>query len=61
MTRNNNRITPAERTILRDLARRVAEVACLPVQEQRRRQWKRHNSLQSERQMIWLSPEGSWR
>jgi len=54
-------ITTAERTTLRDLARRVAEVACLPVQEQRRRQWKRHNSLKSKRPMIWISPEGSWR
>ncbi len=54
-------ITPEERTILRDLAKRVAEIACLPIQEQRLRQWKLHNSLQSREPMIWLSPEGSWR
>lgn len=54
-------ISASERTVLRDLAKRVAEIACLPVQEQRRRQWKLHNSLKSKRVMIWLSPEGSWR
>ncbi len=57
----HNGITPAERTILRDLAKRVADVACLPIQEQRRQQWKRHNSLASKKPMIWLSPEGAWR
>jgi hypothetical protein len=54
-------IGEAERTILRDLAGRVAEVACLPIQERRRKQWKQHNSLASKQPMIWLSPEGSWR
>lgn len=54
-------ISSSERTVLRDLAKRVAEIACLPIQEQRRRQWKQHNSLQHRRPMIWLSPEGSWR
>ena len=51
----------AERTILRDLAKRVAEIACLPIQGRRRQQWKLHNSLRSKQPMIWLSPEGAWR
>jgi len=51
----------ADRTILRDLARRVADIACLPIQQQRRQQWKLHNSLKSRKPMIWISPEGSWR
>lgn len=54
-------ITTAERSVLRDLAKRVAEIACLPIQEQRRKQWKLHNSLKSKQPMIWLSPEGAWR
>ncbi len=58
---DNNTITSPERTILRDLARRVAEVACLPIQQRRRQAWKLHNSLKSRQPMIWLSPEGSWR
>lgn len=49
-----------DRTILRDLARRVAEIAALPEMEQRRQQWKRHNRLQAGRPMILIFPEGSW-
>ncbi len=47
--------------ILRELARRVAEIAALPVQEERRRMWKRHHALQRVRPMILVFPEGSWR
>jgi hypothetical protein len=54
-------IGAAERTTLRDLAKRVAEIASLPIQQQRRQEWKLHNSLRSKRSMIWLSPEGAWR
>jgi hypothetical protein len=50
-----------DRTILRDLAKRVAEVAALPVQSERRELWKRHNSLKPARPMILIFPEGSWR
>ena len=46
--------------IVRDLARRVAEVAAFPVMEERRRQWYRHNALQPGKPMIFCSPEGSW-
>jgi len=49
-----------DRTILRDLAKRVADVAALPVQAERRDLWKRHNSLHPQRAMILLFPEGSW-
>ena len=49
-----------DRTILRDLAMRVAEIAALPAQEERRRLWKAHNSLKPERPMILLFPEGGW-
>ncbi len=58
---DDNGIGTAERTILRDLAKRVAEVARLPIQDQRRQAWKLHNSLKSGRPMIWFSPEGAWR
>ncbi len=55
------RVTPREETILRDLARRVRDIAALPVMEERRRLWKRHNSLRPLRPMILVFPEGSWR
>jgi hypothetical protein len=50
-----------DRQILRDLAKRVAQIAALPVQAERIRLWKRHNSLRPERPMILVFPEGSWR
>lgn len=53
-------IPAQDRTILRDLARRVAEIAALPEMEERRREWKRHNSLRHGRPMMLIFPEGSW-
>jgi len=49
-----------DRRVLRDLARRVAEIAELPVQAERRELWRKHNSLQPARPMILVFPEGSW-
>ena len=50
----------SDRTILRDAAKRVAEIAELPIQAERRDLWKKHNSLQPARPMILIFPEGSW-
>jgi len=50
-----------DRTILRDLAKRAAEIASLPVMAERRELWKRHNALERTRPMILVSPEGGWR
>ena len=50
-----------DRTILRDLATRVAEIASLPVMAARRSMWKKHNALERVRPMILVFPEGSWR
>ncbi|MBC7328245.1 hypothetical protein H5T87_09080 [bacterium] len=47
--------------IIRDLAKRVAEVAHLPRQEERARIWKKHNSLHRVRPLVLIFPEGSWR
>lgn len=49
-----------DRAILRKLAGRVADVASLPIQQERRELWARHNSLQAVRPMILIFPEGSW-
>ena len=54
-------ISKQERRLLRDLAKRVAEVAALPTMAERRRLWKRHNALRPVRPMILVFPEGSWR
>jgi len=53
--------THKERMILRDLAKRVAEVASLPEQAKRIRLWKQFNSLKPERPMVLAYPEGGWR
>ena len=46
--------------VLRELAERYAAIACLPVQEERRRSWKRLNDLQPERPLIWVN-EVCWK
>ena len=50
-----------DRTILRELATKVAEIANLPIQAQRIARWKRHNSLKSTEPMLLVFPEGAWR
>ncbi len=46
--------------ILRDLARRVAEIAADPIMEERRRLWTAHNSLRQKHPMMLIFPEGAW-
>ncbi len=54
-------IAQNDRRLLRELAKRVAEVAALPVQAERRELWRRHNRLERVRPMLLVFPEGSWR
>lgn len=53
-------IDPSDRSILRELAKRVRDVARLPVMAERRELWKKHNALRPVRPMILVFPEGSW-
>ena len=53
-------IPSADRAILQELGKRVAEIAGLPIQEERRTLWRAHNSLKPVRPMILLFPEGGW-
>lgn len=43
---------PTDRTILRDLAQRYVEVCNHPIQNDRRRLWRQHNSLKRTRPLI---------
>ena len=52
-------MTEKDRSILRDLAKRVAEIAALPVMAQRRADWVRHNKLERARPMILGILEGA--
>jgi hypothetical protein len=53
-------LTARDRETIRDLAKRVAEVAARPEQEQKRRLWTAHNGLKPTRPLVFCSPEGSW-
>ncbi len=56
-----SKTTEGDRTILRELAKRFAEIAGGDIQQERIRLWKRHNSLQPCRPLLLVFPEGSWR
>ncbi|NQT54218.1 hypothetical protein HQ576_19330, partial [bacterium] len=43
-----------DRQILRELGKRIADIAALPVQHQRRDLWARLNQLRSVMPMVWL-------
>lgn len=49
-------MTSKDRTIIRDTARRVAEIADMPIMAERREAWKKHNSLQSTHPMMLIFP-----
>jgi len=53
-------ISGPDRVILRDLASRVAEIASLSVQAERRELWRKHNDLRPTKPMILVFPEGAW-
>jgi hypothetical protein len=54
-------IPAADRTLLRDLAKRVAEIAAEDVQADRIALWTDHNSLRPTRPMMLIFPECGWR
>jgi hypothetical protein len=54
------KISQPERTLLRNLAKQVAEIAAAPEQALRREWWKRHNRLEKVKPMVLCFPEGSW-
>ena len=50
-----------DKTILQDLARKVAEIASLPVQEEKAEMWRRHNRLERVKPMVLFIMVGaSW-
>lgn len=53
-------INSEEKKIIRELAKKVADIAQLPVMSQRREMWKKHNGLQDTKPMILVFPEGAW-
>ncbi|NQT20403.1 MAG: hypothetical protein HQ592_11905 [Planctomycetes bacterium] len=53
-------ISQSDKRILRNAAMKVAEIASLPIQAERRELWKKHNGLGPVRPMILIFPEGSF-
>ena len=54
-------MTQKEKAHIRELAKRLAELANLPVMEERRKLWYAHNDLKTDQPVIDCSPEGAWR
>lgn len=46
--------------IIRDLAKRVADIAGLPEQSEKIRLWKACNDLKPERAMVYIDPQNGW-
>lgn len=53
-------ISPHDRLVLRDLAKRVAELAARPVEAEKRELWYRHNALEPTRPPVFCDPENGW-
>lgn len=50
-----------DKNIIRDLAKKAAEIAILPEQKEKVEIWMRHNRLEHIKPMVLIFPEGSWR
>ncbi len=53
-------IDAQELAVIRELAKRVAEIATEPVQQQIRELWTAHNRLDDTRPLIMCDPENGW-
>lgn len=53
-------MTAKDRTIIRELAKRIAEIAARPQQAEKREIWYAESSLRPIRPPVYCSPEGSW-
>ena len=53
-------ISQHDRLVLRELAKRVAELVARPVEAEKRELWYRHNALESTRPLVFCDPENGW-
>lgn len=53
-------ISQHDRQVLRDLAKRVAELAARPMESEKRELWYRHNALEPTRPLVFCDPENGW-
>ena len=52
--------TEKDRAIVRELAKKVMEIASLPVQDRKRAMWKKLNRLEQVRPMVWINEIPWW-
>lgn len=58
---HSNLVFPqSDRTILRELAQQVAQIASRPVMAEHRDLWYKHNQLEATRPLILCDPENGW-
>ena len=50
----------SEKDRLRELAKRVAEIAALPVQAEKAKLWEKHNGLKTSQPLVFIDPENGW-
>jgi hypothetical protein len=53
-------VSAKETARLRELARRVAEIAALPEQKRKAGLWRRHNDLETQEPVVFIDPENGW-
>ncbi len=58
--KENMTVSAGDKVILRELARKVAEIGNRPEQKQKAELWRRHNDLERVRPMVLIFPEGAW-
>jgi hypothetical protein len=56
----NFEINNKDRQILSELAKRVAEIAAQPLENEKMKLWTRHNELEPVRPLIFCDPENGW-
>lgn len=49
-----------EKAVLRELAKKVAELAAQPLQQQKAQRWKHHHALKVTAPLIFCDPEDAW-
>ncbi len=53
-------VEEADKKILKELARSVAEIAARPEQNKKRKLWEKHNDLVETPPLIFCDPELAW-
>ncbi|SNS13360.1 hypothetical protein SAMN05446037_1004231 [Anaerovirgula multivorans] len=57
---SNLSLSNADKEVLRELAKELAEIAGRPIMAERKKLWTRHNNLEKTRPLILCDPENGW-